>query len=82
MQDWNSKQYLMFAGERTQPAIDLANRITGIDPRRVIDIGCGPGNSTAVLAERFPQASILGIDNSPAMIAAAKEAYPRLDFQV
>ncbi|WP_058303037.1 methyltransferase domain-containing protein [Gorillibacterium timonense] len=82
MADWNSKQYLLFANERTQPAIDLANRIQGISPRRIIDIGCGPGNSTAVLAKRFPDASILGIDQSEAMIAAAKADYPELDFVV
>lgn len=82
MQDWNSGQYLMFANERTQPAIDLANRLLGMEARRVIDIGCGPGNSTAVLAERFPGASLLGIDSSPAMIEAARAACPGAEFRI
>lgn len=55
MSDWNSKQYLKFKNERTQPAIDLANRILINNPKKIIDIGCGPGNSTQVLAEKFPR---------------------------
>ena len=54
MSDWNSKQYLKFEKQRTQPSIDLANRIAVESPRRLIDIGCGPGNSTKALANRFP----------------------------
>lgn len=50
MVDWNSEQYLKFENERTQPAIDLANRIYIDDPKKIIDIGCGPGNSTQILA--------------------------------
>lgn len=82
MDPWNSMQYLLFKNERTQPAIDLANRIQLTDPKRIIDIGCGPGNSTAVLAARFPQAAILGIDNSENMISTAKKEHPDLDFKV
>ncbi len=80
MADWNSTQYLKFKNERTQPAIDLVNRITAVNPQKIVDLGCGPGNSTQVLAERFKQASILGVDNSENMVAAAKEKYPDLDF--
>ena len=61
MKDWSSAQYLKFAKERTQPAIDLVNRIHMDNPRKIIDIGCGPGNSTGVLADRFPDAYILGL---------------------
>ena len=82
MPDWNAAQYLQFQRERTQPAIDLARRIPDRDPRRVLDVGCGPGNSTAVLQEQFPGAAILGIDSSPAMIAAAEQAHPGLRFQL
>lgn len=48
MADWNSVQYLMFKNEQTQPAIDLVNRINIDNPKKIIDIGCGPGNSTAI----------------------------------
>ncbi len=78
--DWNSRLYLKFSRERTQPAIDLVNRIELENPLKVLDIGCGPGNSTAVLKSRFPNAYILGVDNSPNMIETAKRDYPTLDF--
>ncbi len=77
---WNPTQYLKFKKERTQPAIDLVARIPLRTPSRILDLGCGPGNSTAVLAEAFPNASILGVDYSQSMIDAAKAAYPKLDF--
>lgn len=76
MPSWQSGQYLKFAGERTQPAVDLAGRIALAAPRRVIDLGCGPGNSTAVLAARWPGAALTGLDSSPAMIAAAQRDFP------
>ena len=66
--NWNAEQYLKYANERTQPAIDLAACIPLDAPKRIIDIGCGPGNSTNVLHMRFPEARILGIDNSEEMI--------------
>ena len=73
---WNSDQYLKFKKERTQPSIDLANRIKLNDPQKIIDIGCGPGNSTKVLFDRFPCAeSITGADFSENMIAKAREEY-------
>ena len=80
MSDWNSNQYLKYENERTQPSIDLTNRIRIDTPQKIIDVGCGPGNSTNVLARRFPGAHILGIDNSPNMIETAKGKYPALDF--
>lgn len=80
--DWNSAQYLKFDRERTQPAVDLANRININSPKKIIDIGCGPGNSTQVLADRFPGSYILGVDKSENMIAAAKKRCPDLDFKV
>lgn len=74
---WNSNLYLRFASERTQPARDLVQRIKLDDPARIIDLGCGPGNSTEVLSQRWPHAHIIGIDNSPEMIYAAQTNYPQ-----
>lgn len=82
MSDWNSEQYLKFKKERTQPSIDLVNRIHIENPKRIIDIGCGPGNSTAVLKKRYPDAFILGVDFSTNMIEKAKADYPELDFML
>ncbi len=82
MTQWDSAQYLRFERERTQPAIDLARRIECAAPREVLDVGCGPGNSSRVLAKRFPGARIHGIDSSPEMIAAARTAHPDLDFSL
>lgn len=80
--DWNPELYLRFNQERTQPAIDLLNRIAVEAPQKVLDVGCGPGNSTQVLAQRWPDADILGIDNSAAMIGKAQADYPQAKWQV
>ncbi len=80
MHSWNATTYLQFKNERTRSAVDLASRIPLDDPKTVLDIGCGPGNSTAVLRGRFPTAKIIGIDSAPDMIAKAKETYPDLTF--
>jgi trans-aconitate 2-methyltransferase len=80
--DWNPAQYLKFEKERTQPAIDLVNRINADNPVKIMDVGCGPGNSTAVLAGRFPGSYILGIDSSEDMIDAAGKNHPDLDFKL
>lgn len=82
MADWSSAQYLKFSAQRTQPAIDLATHIPLENPAEIIDIGCGPGNSTAVLRSRFPSAHIVGCDSSPDMINAAKAAYRDIDFML
>lgn len=77
MPTWNSDLYLRFAAERTQPSVDLAARIALDAPARVIDLGCGPGNSTAVLARRWPAATLAGLDNSAAMLATARKDFPQ-----
>ncbi len=77
---WNSEQYLKFKKERTQPSIDLADRLTARSPSTIIDIGCGPGNSTAILKKRYPNAAVTGADNSENMVMAAKEKYPDIEF--
>jgi trans-aconitate 2-methyltransferase len=74
--DWNPSNYLRFADYRTRPASELASRVRVTAPQRVIDLGCGPGNSTQVLRDRWPDACVLGFDSSPDMIAAAREGYP------
>ena len=73
---WNPQQYLKFAGERLRPALDLMARIDVPAPRTIVDLGCGPGNVTALLAERWPQAQVVGIDNSEAMLAKARASAP------
>ncbi|QQK08424.1 methyltransferase domain-containing protein [Miniphocaeibacter halophilus] len=82
MAEWNSKQYLKFEEYRTQPARDLTNRLLKYNPNTILDIGCGPGNSTAVLKEAFPNAYIKGIDSSENMIEKAKRTYPNIDFEI
>lgn len=82
MSDWNADLYLKFQQERTQPAIDLAQRIDLPDPKKILDIGCGPGNSTRVLKQRYPNAHILGVDNSQTMIETARRDRPDLEFDI
>ena len=68
---WNPQTYLAFADQRTRPAADLLARVPGLRPARVIDLGCGPGNSTALLAARWPGAALEGLDSSAAMLEQA-----------
>ena len=77
MAGWNPEQYLKFSEERTQPCRDLAARVSIPDVHHVVDLGCGPGNSTQVLAERWPDAEITGVDSAAEMINAAIQAHPR-----
>jgi trans-aconitate 2-methyltransferase len=69
---WDPGQYLRYAGERARPFFDLLARVGADDPSYVADLGCGPGNLTAVLADRWPVAEVVGVDNSPEMIDAAQ----------
>lgn len=77
---WSAKQYVAFEDERTRPVRDLLGALPDMDARTVIDLGCGPGNSTEVLALRFPRAQVSGIDSSADMIAAARLRLPRVSF--
>jgi trans-aconitate 2-methyltransferase len=70
---WDPNQYARYATERGRPFVELVARIDAETPRRIVDLGCGPGNLTALLPERWPGATIEGIDASPEMIASAQE---------
>jgi len=82
MPTWDADLYLRFANERTQPAVDLTARIQLANPQRIIDLGCGPGNSTRILRQRWPAADVIGLDSSAEMIAAAEKDYPSGKWQV
>ena len=82
MSDWNPALYLKFKNERTQPSIDLVSRINLDNPKTIIDIGCGPGNSTEILLNKWPQSQLEGIDNSPAMISKAQADYPQQQWAI
>jgi trans-aconitate 2-methyltransferase len=80
MTDWDSELYLKFERERAQAARDLIARIPPLAPHKIVDLGCGPGNSAAMLALYFRGADILGIDTSENMLAAARDRLPAARF--
>jgi trans-aconitate 2-methyltransferase len=81
---WSAAQYVMFEDERTRPARDLVAQAAALlattTPGAIFDLGCGPGNSTALLIERFPGKQVVGIDNDPDMLAAARRRLPAVPF--
>ena len=83
LRDWNPEQYLKFDRERNRAVCDLARRAREHLPGRprIMDLGSGPGNSTAILAEIFPGSDLTGLDASPTMLAAARAAHPELRFE-
>lgn len=84
MLDWNPALYRRFEDERTRPAQELLARVPLADlssAARVVDLGCGPGNSTELLVQRFPKAQVTGIDTSKAMLASARERLPGTAFE-
>ena len=82
MADWNPALYRRFEDERTRPARDLLAQVPPAECRLAYDLGCGPGNSTELLVERFPGAQVVGLDNSPAMIESARKRLPQVSFEL
>lgn len=82
MPQWDPGHYLQFADQRSRPFVELVGRVGATDPSLVVDLGCGPGQLTAGLAERWPGAEIVGVDSSAEMITAAQQhAGPRVRFE-
>ena len=79
---WDPDRYLTYADERGRPFVELVNRVGATEPAEVVDLGCGPGNLTGLLAERWPQAHVVGLDSSPEMIAKAATLGQRVDYAV
>jgi trans-aconitate 2-methyltransferase len=80
MHDWNPDLYRRFEDERTRPAAELLARVPLAQARLAVDLGCGPGNSTELLVQRFEGAEVVGMDNSPAMLQAAAGRLPTVRF--
>jgi trans-aconitate 2-methyltransferase len=80
--DWNPELYRRFEDERTRPARELLARVELTNAARVYDLGCGPGNSTELLLERFPTAQVIGTDNSETMLESARQRLPACRFEL
>ena len=81
MPTWDPNQYLKFSDHRLRPALDLMAQIPLEAPRTIYDLGCGPGNITRMLAERWPAASVTGVDSSADMLEKARREAPGIKFQ-
>jgi trans-aconitate 2-methyltransferase len=79
---WDPDRYLTYADERGRPFVELMARVGAEAPASVVDLGCGPGNLTSLLRERWPDADISGLDSSPEMIEQARSAEPSITFEV
>jgi trans-aconitate 2-methyltransferase len=79
---WSARQYTQFEAERTRPVRDLLHAVEPAGRGRMVDLGCGPGNSTEVLAARFPGAEVTGLDSSPDMVEAARKRLPDVRFDL
>jgi trans-aconitate 2-methyltransferase len=79
---WDPERYLTYADERGRPFVELLARVEAARPEEVVDLGCGPGNLTALLRTRWPDAHVRGLDSSPEMIERARAAEPGIEFAV
>ncbi len=79
---WDPERYLTYADERGRPFVELVARVGATSPASVVDLGCGPGNLTTLLRDRWPNADIRGLDSSPEMIEKARVADPSISFEV
>ncbi len=79
---WDPQEYLKFERERTLPCRDLVSKIELESPQSIVDLGCGPGNSTAVLATRWPRAKITGVDHSEDMLAKARKVSNAVEWRL
>jgi trans-aconitate 2-methyltransferase len=79
---WSPQQYVRFEDDRTRPVRDLVAAIPNSAPGTAVDLGCGPGNSTEILAARYPDAAITGLDSDVNMIAAARKRLPAISFEI
>lgn len=78
---WSPGQYEKFEAERNRPIRDLLAQLLHAHPASIADLGCGPGNSTELLVERFPEAEVVGMDSSPEMVQAARRRLPGIRFE-
>ncbi len=78
---WDPTQYLRFSGERVRPALDLLAQVPLEAPGRVVDLGCGAGNITAILQQRFPTAEVYGVDGSAEMLGKARASVQGCRFE-
>ncbi|MGH8926868.1 MAG: methyltransferase domain-containing protein [Acidimicrobiia bacterium] len=77
---WDPDRYLAFADLRSRPGLELMTRISHPNPTTIIDLGCGPGHLTAVMARRWPEARTIGVDGSETMLARAATLFPAHDW--
>ena len=79
---WDPDRYLAYADERGRPFVELVARSAPTTPSEVVDLGCGPGNLTGLLAERWPDAHVVGLDSSPEMVDQARSLGQRVEYAV
>ena len=79
---WDPDHYLRFADHRTRPGVELIGRLHHDEPELIVDLGCGPGHLTTILAERWPMAQVIGVDSSAEMIGAASKTNPTIEWVV
>lgn len=80
---WNAKIYSQFLDARSRPAKDLLAAIPiNFEPKIVYDLGCGPGNSTVILKDRWSNAKVVGVDSSEDMLKKARADYPDIEFRM